>query len=70
MNSTEDLFCVHLVFLPKLKMDLESFVEGWNNHPVRTENNRTPEQLWWLGLMTTDIDQPENIEACFLNIVK
>ncbi|CAL8368819.1 unnamed protein product [Boreogadus saida] len=65
VSSTEDLFCVHLVFLPKLKMDLECFVEGWNNHPVRTENNRTPVQLWWLGLQvagTTDIDQPENIE--------
>ncbi|KAL2085762.1 hypothetical protein ACEWY4_019082 [Coilia grayii] len=70
VSSTEDLFCVHLVFLPKLKMDLESFVEGWNSHPVRTERNRTPEQLWWLGLMTTDIDQPENIEAGFLNIFK
>ncbi|XP_031172966.1 uncharacterized protein LOC116062437 [Sander lucioperca] len=62
VSSTEDLFCVHMVFLPKLEMDLEHFVEGWNHHPIRTENNRTPEQLWQLGLMNTDIEQPENIE--------
>uniref|UniRef100_A0A8D0AUZ4 Integrase core domain-containing protein n=1 Tax=Sander lucioperca TaxID=283035 RepID=A0A8D0AUZ4_SANLU len=63
----EDLFCVHMVFLPKLEMDLEQFVEGWNHHPIRTENNRTPEQLWQLGLMNTDIEQPENIEVCSPN---
>ncbi|KAG9278067.1 hypothetical protein AMEX_G5862 [Astyanax mexicanus] len=60
--SSEDLFAVHAVFLPKLRKDLESFVDGWNNHPIRTENNMTPEQLWYCGIRETSIDQPENVE--------
>uniref|UniRef100_W5KMR3 Integrase core domain-containing protein n=1 Tax=Astyanax mexicanus TaxID=7994 RepID=W5KMR3_ASTMX len=60
--SSEDLFIVHAVFLPKLKKDLESFVDGWNNHPIRTESNMTPEQLWHCGIKEISIDQPENVE--------
>lgn len=39
-----------MTFLPKLKADLEAFVEGWNNHPHRTEGNRTPEKIWHTNL--------------------
>uniref|UniRef100_A0A8B9H5Z3 Integrase core domain-containing protein n=1 Tax=Astyanax mexicanus TaxID=7994 RepID=A0A8B9H5Z3_ASTMX len=60
--SSEDLFAVHAVFLPKLRKDLESFVDGWNNHPIRTESNMTPEQLWHCGIKEISIDQPENVE--------
>lgn len=63
---TEDLFSVHTVFLPKLKADLEAFVDGWNNHPLKTEGNRTPEQMWHMGMMSLQIDQPENLEVLFL----
>ncbi|KAL6490114.1 hypothetical protein MHYP_G00004590 [Metynnis hypsauchen] len=62
LSSTEDLFTVHTVFLPKLKKDLQNFVEGWNNHPIRTENNMTPDQLWSLSLRHSNISQPENVE--------
>ncbi|XP_053370276.1 uncharacterized protein LOC128544241 [Clarias gariepinus] len=62
VSSREDLLTVHLTFLPKLKADLEAFVEGWNNHPLRTEGNKTPEQLWHSGMMLRPIDQPENLE--------
>uniref|UniRef100_A0A3B3BMS2 Integrase core domain-containing protein n=1 Tax=Oryzias melastigma TaxID=30732 RepID=A0A3B3BMS2_ORYME len=56
LSFTEDLFSVHMTFLPKLMADLEAFVEGWNNHPPRTEGNQTPEQLWHAGL---DIQEPD-----------
>ncbi|XP_050958050.1 uncharacterized protein LOC127159193 [Labeo rohita] len=62
VSSREDLLTVHLTFLPKLKADLEAFVEGWNNHPLRTEGNKTPEQIWHSGMMLRPIDQPENLE--------
>ncbi|KAG1930591.1 hypothetical protein F2P79_022156 [Pimephales promelas] len=62
VSSREDLLTVHLTFLPKLKADLEAFVEGWNNHPLRTEGNKTPEQIWHTGMMLRPIDQPENLE--------
>ena len=33
---------------------MRSFVEGWNNHPVSTENNQTPNQLLKASLLEQD----------------
>lgn len=30
---------------------VESFTQAWNRHPVRTENNRSPEQIWLNGVI-------------------
>ncbi|RVE62483.1 hypothetical protein OJAV_G00157510 [Oryzias javanicus] len=60
--SSQDIFCVHQTFLPRLDLDLQAFVEGWNNHPLSTEMNRTPEQMWCLGMMSNPVDQPESLE--------
>ena len=46
-----DLFCLHWVFTPRINAALESFVESWNNHPVSTARNRTPNQLFIQGAM-------------------
>ncbi|KAK7912700.1 hypothetical protein WMY93_012911 [Mugilogobius chulae] len=43
------LFGVHYIFLPRLQADLQTFIGGWNNHPLRTEGGLTPEQLWCVG---------------------
>uniref|UniRef100_A0A3B1IFY0 Integrase core domain-containing protein n=1 Tax=Astyanax mexicanus TaxID=7994 RepID=A0A3B1IFY0_ASTMX len=40
------LYCVHYTFLPRLKDDLSRFAHGWDHHPIRTEQNMTPNQLW------------------------
>ncbi|XP_034023532.1 uncharacterized protein LOC117507858 [Thalassophryne amazonica] len=40
------LFCARFVFLPRIQADLDTFTDGWNNHPLRTEHNHTPNQLW------------------------
>lgn len=42
-----------------------SFVEAWNNHPLRKEGNKTPEQIWHVGMMLRPVDQPENLEVRF-----
>ncbi|CAL8387481.1 unnamed protein product [Boreogadus saida] len=55
------LFCVHYVFLPHLRSALQVFVAGWNHHPLRTERNHTPEQLWQMGHLNTPQDS-ENLE--------
>ena len=44
------LACLHYVFLPRINQHLEKFCEGWNNHPLRTEKNKSPNQLWIHGL--------------------
>ncbi|KAK5615804.1 hypothetical protein CRENBAI_021996 [Crenichthys baileyi] len=62
VSSCEDLFAVHLTFLTRLQNDLVAFVEGWNHHPLRTEGNRTAEQLWQTGIVLQLVNQPENLE--------
>lgn len=45
------MFCLHYVFQPRINQHLERFSNGWDNHPIRTARNRTPNQLWISGLL-------------------
>ena len=53
LDSTNPLhlFVLHYVYLPRLNVAIESFVEAWNKHPIRTERNWTPEQIWANGMI-------------------
>ena len=55
-NSEVDLFALHFVFLPELQQQLDIFKEGWNHHRMRTAHNRTPTQMWLLGLRDYGIE--------------
>lgn len=59
-----DLYCLHLVYLPRINSALESFINSWNNHPISTERNMTPNQLFVRGALeqNTTIQQPRNIQ--------
>lgn len=46
-----DLFCLHTVFLLRNNSALDSFVESWNNHPLSTSHNQTPNQLFIQGAL-------------------
>uniref|UniRef100_A0A3P9LY10 Integrase catalytic domain-containing protein n=1 Tax=Oryzias latipes TaxID=8090 RepID=A0A3P9LY10_ORYLA len=61
--SVQHLFCCHYVFLPRIQDDLDTFCSGWDNHPLRTESNMTPNQLWVLGHARHPIPEPENMEG-------
>ncbi|XP_028412583.1 uncharacterized protein LOC114535478 [Dendronephthya gigantea] len=50
-DSELDLFCLHYVYLPRISHSLRNFVNGWNAHPMSTENNLSPNQLWIRGLL-------------------
>ena len=39
-----------LVFIPVLNNHLISWKDAWINHPLRSEKNKTPMQLWIQGL--------------------
>ena len=45
LNDT-DIFCLHYIFLPRINASLHSFQLAWNNHPLSTENNRLPIQIY------------------------
>ncbi|CAM4570665.1 unnamed protein product [Leuciscus chuanchicus] len=50
LSSSVHLFCCHYVFIPRLQAQLDGFRDGWDNHPLSTERNLTPNQLWHMGL--------------------
>lgn len=59
--NDSDLFCLHYVFIPRINASLKAFQSSWNNHPLSTEGNRTPVQLYVAGslgssLFNEDID--------------
>ena len=49
LSNFVHLFCLHYVFLPRINIHLGLFRQGWDSHPIRTESNMTPAQLWVLG---------------------
>ena len=59
LSNSMHFFCLQYVFLPRLNASLDVFREGWDNHPMRTEHNLTPNQLWETGQMQHPIPNPE-----------
>uniref|UniRef100_A0A8C2WY87 Integrase core domain-containing protein n=1 Tax=Cyclopterus lumpus TaxID=8103 RepID=A0A8C2WY87_CYCLU len=59
------LFCAQHVFLPRLQRDLDVFRMGWDNHPLRTERNLSPQQLWTIGLLQNPIDDLAEVVSIF-----
>ncbi|MEQ2300882.1 hypothetical protein AMECASPLE_030355 [Ameca splendens] len=60
--DTIQMFCAQHVFLPRLQADLNVFKLGWDNHPLRTEQNLSPQQLWTAGLLQKLVVAPEQAE--------
>jgi len=53
-DNSIDLYCLHRVFIPSINEDLQKFTSSWHNHPLSTEANQTPLQLWHIGLSEED----------------
>ncbi|KAF3837696.1 hypothetical protein F7725_009464 [Dissostichus mawsoni] len=43
ISDVVHLFGVQYIFVPRLQADLDTFIQGWNNHPLRTEGGLTPD---------------------------
>jgi hypothetical protein len=56
------LFCLHLVYIPRINKSLKIWVDGWNNHAIRTENNLTPLQLYTTGMMESGLRGYEDVD--------
>lgn len=56
-----DLYALHYVIMDVLQENLIGFKNGWGHHPLRTEHNRTPMQLWVMGLV--DMEDSESSSA-------
>ena len=42
---------LHYVFLPHINRGITSFKTAWNNHPLRTEHNWSPQRIWSNGMV-------------------
>jgi len=49
-DDENQLWCLHYVFLPIINRHLCNWKDAWVHHPLRTERNKTPMQLWISGL--------------------
>ena len=49
-DNDDHLFCLHFVYLPIINDVLERFARSWLNHKVRTVYNKTPLQLFIMGM--------------------
>lgn len=58
-----DLFCLHYTFLPKINFLLQNFVKMWNNHKIRTVKNKSPLQLFRIGMQNVAV-----VNSCNLGI--
>ena len=58
------LLCLHYIFLPHINISLQDFISMWNNHPLGTERNMSPTQLWMTGEHPRDHDAMSS-QVCY-----
>lgn len=47
------LFALHFVYIPLINQALRELSEAWNCHPLSTERNLSPRQLWVQGMISS-----------------
>ena len=45
------LFSLHHIYVPRINRSLNEFIQQMNNHPVSTENDQSPLQMWERGML-------------------
>ena len=50
VDNEEHLFCLHYVYKPVINQMLSNFKNSWLNHKIRTARNKTPLQLFIMGM--------------------
>ena len=60
-SVTDICYCLHTVFLEKIQQHLDLFRPGWCCHRMRSEHNKTPNQMWIEGMNALARNNPEHI---------
>jgi hypothetical protein len=50
LDEETHLWCLYFVFFPIVNNHLKNWQHAYINHPLSSESNRTPIQLWIRGL--------------------
>lgn len=59
-ENVADIFALHFIFVPRINHSLKLFQNAWNSHPLSTENNKSPLQLYHGHSMETLFDETVN----------
>nr|XP_020470597.1 uncharacterized protein LOC109968583 [Monopterus albus] len=53
LDSTDPLHirALHHIYLPRINRSVDEFKNQWNHHSLRTMENRSPLQLWTVGML-------------------
>lgn len=68
VNDLLDIYALQFVFLPIIQSQLDIFREGWAHHSLRTEKNKSPVQLWILGLSQMQESNPSSNEVSSVEV--
>ena len=59
----DHLFVLHLVFLPIINDSIDELIDDWNNHPLSTARNFSPNQLWYMGMQNLYDNDPDRFDS-------
>lgn len=59
------LICLHYVMLARLNWHLQMFTQTWDGHPLASEGNKSPQQLWVAGQLVGPQQIPDQVYICF-----
>ncbi len=58
------LWCLHKVYIVFINNAISNFINAWSHHPLRSEHNQTPRQLFISGLLGSHNSVDEEEEVC------
>lgn len=61
-DNESDLFSLHYIFLHRINASLSQFQLGWNNHPLSTENNFFPLQVYTAYAQGSTLFDEEHVD--------
>ena len=51
LDDLVERYVLHYIFVPRINHVITSFKQEWNSHPLRSEKNWTPQQIWTNGMI-------------------
>ena len=70
------IYCLHHVYIPRINNHLKHWKAAWIKHPMQSERNLTPEQLWISGLQKIAFsgniianevfESPNEVHKCYI----
>jgi hypothetical protein len=69
LNIDDDIhiLALHYIFIPRINSALDIFSQSWNHHSIRTENYKTPRQLYLEGMVRNNLTELNDFNITDIN---